>query len=319
LDPKQVTVVEAHGTGTLVGDPAEYDGVPTVFGGSMRSNKLSLGSVKGLVGHTESASGIVALLKTLLMILEDFIPPQPSFQTINPNIKAMESDNIEISTHLKQWNVDFRAALINNYGASGSNASLIVTQAPVRQSTVAVKSFSSTVIKHKYPFWFCGLDEQALRRYVSKLRNFLHTKSVPAKSLDIANLSFQLYLQSNRALGHALILSCVAVDDLDEKLAAFEFSPVGAQTLRPPAARSVILCFGGQVSNYIGLDQQFYGGVAIFRSHMDHCNAICQSLGLEGIFPMIFQKEPIESIVKLQITLLSLQYSCAKSWIESGV
>jgi len=156
LNPKQVTVVEAHGTGTPVGDPAEYDGVRTVFGGSMRSNKLSLGSVKGLVGHTESASGIVALLKTLLMIFEDFIPPQPSFRTINPNIKTTESDNIEISTHLKQWNVDFRAALINNYGASGSNASLIVTQAPVRQSTVAVKSFSSSVIKHKLSEDMCS-------------------------------------------------------------------------------------------------------------------------------------------------------------------
>lgn len=78
LEPEQISVVEAHGTGTPVGDPAEYESVRRVIGGSHRSNTLSIGSVKGLLGHTESASGIVALIKTLLLIIKGFIPPQVS-------------------------------------------------------------------------------------------------------------------------------------------------------------------------------------------------------------------------------------------------
>ncbi len=101
LEPKQISVVEAHGTGTPVGDPAEYESLRRVFGGSIRSKSLSVGSVKGLVGHTECASGIVALIKMLLIIHEGIIPPQASFDTINPAIKASPSDNIEVVTHLK--------------------------------------------------------------------------------------------------------------------------------------------------------------------------------------------------------------------------
>ncbi|QLI63539.1 Non-reducing polyketide synthase [Metarhizium brunneum] len=70
LDAKDISVVEAHGTGTPVGDPVEYDSIRQVFGGSIRAgqNALQIGSVKGLIGHTEGASGLVALIKILLMM-----------------------------------------------------------------------------------------------------------------------------------------------------------------------------------------------------------------------------------------------------------
>ena len=134
LKSNQISVIKALCTGTPVRDPAEYDSVRRVFGGSIRKDTLSLGSVKGLLGHTESASGIVALLKTLLMIMQGAIPLQTSFKTINPSINAIPADNIETTTKLKPWNVPLRAALINNYRASDSNALLLVTQAPRKPS-----------------------------------------------------------------------------------------------------------------------------------------------------------------------------------------
>lgn len=89
---------------------------------------MPIGSVKGLVGHTECASGVIALVKILSMIQEGAIPPQASFQILNPHIKVSPSDMMKVVTRLKKWNSDFRAALINNYSASGSNASMGVTQ-----------------------------------------------------------------------------------------------------------------------------------------------------------------------------------------------
>ena len=170
LEPQTVSVVEAHGTGTPVGDPAEYDGIRKVMGGSIRSDTLYLSSVKGQVGHTEFASGVVSLLKILLMINKGSIPPQASFTSINPALKAIPEDRIEIPTRLKPWTVGFRAALINNYGASGSNASMVVTQAPkLRSQTSSLGQASAK----SYPFWFCGFDEHSLRAYVAKFRRFL--------------------------------------------------------------------------------------------------------------------------------------------------
>ena len=318
LEPQQISVVEAHGTGTPVGDPAEYDSIRRVFGGRIRSDTLSLGSVKGLLGHAESASGIVALLKTLLMIHEGAIPPQPSFKTINPSIDASLSDNIEIATSLKPWKVDFRAALINNYGASGSNATLMVTQAP----DATQKAGQDTLIqpsRTKYPFFFCGLDESTLRKYSARFIQFLQSKRNSVKNLSIANLAFQVSRQSNRALSHTLIFNCSSASELEERLTAFQngSKTLAATTQKP--ARPVILCFGGQISTFVGLERQVYESVKILRNHLNQCNAVCLSLGLDSLYPSIFQRSTIADIVKLQIMLFAIQYSCAKSWIDCGV
>ena len=319
LQPEQISVVEAHGTGTPVGDPAEYDSVRKVFGGSIRANTLSLGSVKGLLGHTESASGIVALIKILLMIIKGAISPQVSFQTMNPSIKASPSDNIEITTRLRSWDVDFRAALINNYGASGSNASLVVTQAPSCKSK-AINQTAAQFLATKYPFWLCGLDEQSLRAYSAKLIQFLRSKNAPEHKLTLVNLSFQMSLQSNRSLGQALIFSCSSIKELEEKLTDFASGQKSiSASLRPQSPRPVILCFGGQISTFVGLDREVYEDIKILRSHLDQCNEICQSLGLESIYPEIFQRTPVSDTVKLQTMLFAMQYSCAKSWIDCGL
>jgi 3-oxoacyl-(acyl-carrier-protein) synthase len=115
LKPEDISVIESHGTGTVVGDPAEYQGIQRVFGRTNNPHKVSLTSVKGLIGHTECASGVASLIKVLLMIQERLVPPQASFTSINPRLGLEPRDNIEISTQLKPWDVRFRATLINNY------------------------------------------------------------------------------------------------------------------------------------------------------------------------------------------------------------
>ena len=315
LDPMNVSVVEAHGTGTPVGDPAEYDGIRRVFGGTSRSDLLSLSSVKGLVGHTECASGVISLMKTLLMIQQESIPPQASFTSINPSLNASPEDMIEVPTRLKPWNVEFRAALINNYGASGSNASMVVTQAP----KTASQDSATLLPGRSFPFWFCGLDEQSLHRYVAKLQRFIQHQATSAKKPSVGDLSFQVSRQSNRSLSQALIFDASSIVELEQKLAGFEKGDKNVAAIQLPSPRPVILCFGGQVSTYVGLDKEVYQSVAILRSYLDQCDAMCLSLGLASIYPDIFQRSPIQDIVRLQIALFATQYSCAKAWLDSGV
>jgi 3-oxoacyl-(acyl-carrier-protein) synthase len=112
--PSQISVVEAHGTGTPVGDPAEYASIKAVLGGDNRNadKPLVISSVKGLVGHLEGTSGVVALIKLLLMLYVGRVPPQASFTTINPAIGARPTDNMIIPTKSQPWNADFRMALM---------------------------------------------------------------------------------------------------------------------------------------------------------------------------------------------------------------
>lgn len=318
LEPRQVSVVEAHGTGTPVGDPAEYDGICRVFGGQTRSDILSLGSVKGLLGHTEYASGIIALLKILLMIHEEAIPPQPSFQNINPSIHASPTDNIEITTCLETWKADFRAALINNYGASGSNATMVVTEASGSKQR-AMPNTTHPNLEKKQPFAFFGHDESALRRYAAKFIQFLQRKRHSAKHTSITNLAFQVSRQSNQSLTHHLIFTCSSANELQGMLSEFLHGNQSVASKARKSARPIVLCFGGQISTFVGLDRQVYEGVKILRSYLDQCNVVCQSLGLESFYPSIFQRSPIKDVVRLQTMLFAIQYSCARSWIDCGL
>lgn len=318
LDPKQISVVEAHGTGTPVGDPAEYESIRQVFGGSVRSNTLSLGSVKGLIGHTECASGIIALIKTLLMVQEGFIPPQASFDTINPALNASASDQIEITRGLKPWKSAFRAALINNYGASGSNASMVVTEA-LNCEPFAARNLRIHSSNARHPFWFCGIDDEALRLYSARLRQLFKRRTVSAKGFSVANLAFNVSHQSNRIQCRALILTCDTIERLDRSLEAFEHGDESVPSITRPEPRPVVLCFGGQVSTFVGLDKEVFESAKVLRSHLDDCNSTCQDLGLDGIYPEIFQRTPVDDAVKFQTALFAIQYSCAKSWMDCGL
>lgn len=316
MKPHDISVVEAHGTGTSVGDPAEYEGIRRVLGGPSRPDRLSLTAVKGSIGHLEVASGVASLIKVLLMIHEAAVPPQASFQSINPDLNAKPEDNMDITTVVKPWSAPMRAALINNYGASGSNASMVVTEPP--KPTVQQRAVSVQLADKSFPFWISGNDDSSLKNYVIKLRKFLQQKIASDKAPTLANLSFQVARQSNRNLAQALILSATSVEVLDQSLSAFE-NGTGTLSIKKPEARPVIMCFGGQISTFVGLDKDVFDNVAVLRRHLDECDAICLALGLDSIYPAIFQRTVLLDIVKLQTVLFAMQYSCAKAWIDCGI
>ncbi|RYP78383.1 hypothetical protein DL771_000568 [Monosporascus sp. 5C6A] len=319
LRPDQITVVEAHGTGTAVGDPAEYDSIRQVLGGPARTRPLVVSSVKGLVGHVECTSGIVSMIKVLLMVNKGMIPPQASFTDINPAINAAPADKMAIPTSLRTWETDFRAALINNYGASGSNASMVVTESPLARHRPAITSSPENAASLKYPFWLCGLDDQSLRRYSQALSAYLSRRASSAEDLSASNIAFNLARQSNRALDRSLIFGAQSVGELRQKLeACHNASTEGASAVRPET-KPVVLCFGGQISTFVGLDRHMYETVAVLRKHLDNVDALARSLGVGSIYLDIFERAPIQDIVKLQTVLFAMQYACARSWIDCGL
>lgn len=323
LAPEQVGVVEAHGTGTAVGDPAEYDSIRRVLGGgaTRRTSQLLLSSVKGLIGHLECTSGMASLVKTVLMIQNSAVPPQASFNTLNPAVKAEEEDRITVPTSLTQWNSGYRAALINNYGASGSNASMVVVEAPRGSHPWASsrKVAELEVAKQsKLPFSICAMDDKGIGAYASVLNAFLSRHPDTA----LSDLSFNVARQSNRTLPRRQLFTCRSMGEFKEQLSALENDqPVQQSSPRPVhnATPPVILAFGGQISTFVGLDRRVYETVGILQGQLDLCDGLCRSLDLPSIFPAVFQREPIDDPVQLQTALFAIQYSSAKCWIKAGV
>ncbi|CAG7918759.1 unnamed protein product [Penicillium olsonii] len=302
----EISYVEAHGTGTPVGDPAEYESISQVFAVAKPSQPVQLGSVKGLIGHTESSSGLVSLIKVLLMMHHSRIVPQPSYQRLSPQIKAHRM--VEISKSSKPWPNRCKAALINNYGASGSNASMIVKSFALNEDPV-----STFQEGQKYPLWISASGDKALGAYIDKLGEYLERLALETSTNFIRDLSFNLCRQSNPKLPKAMLLSCSTVEELQSKLR--EESPL----TEIKSSRPLILCFGGQISTFVGLDHSIVASTTILRTYLDICDRTSKALGLDGIYPDIFQKRPILDVVKLQLCLFSSQYASAMSWIDCGI
>ncbi|KAL7906089.1 hypothetical protein GGI35DRAFT_458726, partial [Trichoderma velutinum] len=321
VDPAEISLVEAHGTGTAVGDPAEYESVKRALASPRRESVVPIGSVKGHVGHTEGASGMIALVKVLMMMRDNFIPPQASFTRMNPHTHASPADMMEVVTELRPWPAERKIALLNNYGACGSNASIVIDYSAPKPA-LDNHLLAETAAETRQPFWITGFDARSIAAYSKALTIYLRARTGD-KKVNLADVAFNMGRQSNPSLPQGLIFSCQSLEELQGKLAqaavATKETAAAAGITVSKAERPVVLCFGGQVSTFVGLDRALYERVAIFRHHLDACDAAARAAGLSSIFPTIFSREPIRDTVQLQTALFAMQYASARTWMDCGL
>ncbi|XP_068094360.1 mycolipanoate synthase-like [Hyperolius riggenbachi] len=136
IDPSSIQYVEAHGTGTPVGDPIEVTSIGNIIGKRRNSGvkPLKIGSVKGNIGHTESAAGMAGLIKVLLMMHHEVIPPSLHYSKEN-GIKQIEDSKLIVPTAPEKWHEDNkfgRMAGINCFGFGGTNSHIVIKQHKVK-------------------------------------------------------------------------------------------------------------------------------------------------------------------------------------------
>ena len=134
LAPSDIDYIEAHGTGTALGDPIELDALSAVFSDRNGSAPLVLGSVKTNLGHLESAAGITGFIKTVLSVRHGHIPKQLNFEKLTPHASEGAS-RFTIAAQATEWPAVGRArrAGVSSFGVSGTNAHIIIEQAPEPQ------------------------------------------------------------------------------------------------------------------------------------------------------------------------------------------
>ncbi|KAK1579385.1 beta-ketoacyl synthase domain-containing protein [Colletotrichum navitas] len=319
--PGDVTYVEAHGTGTDVGDPIEVSSIREAFGGPSRKSKLRFASIKGNIGHVEAASGAAGLIKAILMLRHGKIPPQASYRSLNPRIPALEPDGMEIPKILTDWGPAERIACVNNYGAAGSNAAIIIREAPAIPETTdnRISFTKDSSPPSSWPVVITAYTKASLSAYCQKLLDWLRRgRSDGASELSIADILFNLSHRTNHALSNIMSTSVSDVSALESVLCAV-ISESGPVSVTPSSPPPVILLFGGQESRCVGLSRDVWRSSYILRNHLDHCQDLLLSLGLGGLYPDIFQQTPLTDCVTLHLALFSLQYSCAKAWMDCGL
>lgn len=316
LPPTQISYVEAHGTGTTKGDPIECRSIQKVLGKAQRPNTAPLlfGSVKGNFGHTEAASGVAAFIKTVLMLQRGQIPPQANFSVLNPAIPTVQDGHMEIPTQMRPWDAPFRAALVNNYGASGTNAAFVLCQ-PAPGTPVRQPARAELARPPKYPIFVSAQSPASLRLYCDALTRLVDSRRHDLGESVVPAVACRLAQAQNHELAHRRVFSAASVEELRAGLCS-----EAAMSRRPQASRPVVLVFGGQTGREVRLSEEVYQGSALLRRRLDACDRAMQSLGLaEGLFPRIFSPEPIEDLVALHCLQFAVQYAVAMAWIDAGL
>jgi polyketide synthase PksM len=140
IHPQDIQLVEAHGTGTKLGDPIEFRALTQSFRHSTDKNKYcAIGSIKTNIGHTLMAAGVAGVIKILLALKHKQLPPSLNYEKGNSHID-FENSPFYVNTILREWEVTpgkKRCAAVSSFGFSGTNAHVVIEEAPIIERTHA--------------------------------------------------------------------------------------------------------------------------------------------------------------------------------------
>ena len=307
IRPEDVSYVEAHGTGTQAGDPLEIESIRNVYGANKRET-LHIGSVKGNIGHTETAAGVAGVIKALLMIDKGSLPACANHHKLNPKIPALEPDHMVINTISMPWKSAFRVICVNSYGAAGSNSALLVCQGPQTSSKLSTQGAENFT----YPIIISARSKASVQRYIELLANNLHAS---ASEVMVGDLALSL---SRRQTDQRFRL--ITTLTKSEGLAKLQDLAQNGVQETPQGLHRVVLAFSGQNKRDFGVDKALYNSCHVFRTHLDYCHRKVIGLGIaEGLYPAIFNKKSFSNIKMLQCSLFAIQYAYAQTWISSGL
>ncbi|MER5865505.1 type I polyketide synthase [Kitasatospora sp. NPDC002040] len=282
LSTADVDAVEAHGTGTTLGDPIEAQALIATYGqGRAVERPLWLGSLKSNIGHSQAAAGVGGVIKMVEAMRRGVLPRTLHAEERSPHVD-WESGAVALLTEQQEWPETGapRRAGVSSFGFGGTNAHVIVEQAPVEESEAVVEPVVLPVV----PWVVSGKSPQAVADQARVLLPAVEGR----EALDVA---FSL-ATGRSALEHRAVLVGTSRDELVEKLRQLaDGAPVAART----AGRLGFL-FTGQGAQRVGMGLELCAGFPVFAAAFD---AVCAELDGQLDRPL---REVIASGVGLDLT-----------------
>ena len=316
--PHEVGYVEAHGTGTSLGDPIELRALGAVLSpGRPPAEPLWVGSVKTNVGHLEAAAGVAGVIKVVLGLRHETIPPHLHFRTPNPHV-AWDAMALAVPTRAVPWPAGARRRIagVSSFGFSGTNVHLVLEEAPATVPAASAGGERSAQL-----LAISARSERALRELA--VRWGRHLDAHPDLSLaDVCS-------SANRGRAHFPHRAAVLVrslPDLRAQLAALgagESTALASRGTAPSDPPRIGFLFTGQGAQYAGMGRALYDAEPVFREALDRCDALARPYLdrplLSVLYPGPGEVTPLDETAYTQPALFALEYALAELWRSFGV
>ncbi|MFJ8504362.1 SDR family NAD(P)-dependent oxidoreductase [Streptomyces avermitilis] len=313
LGAADIDYVEAHGTGTTLGDPIEANALSEVFGASRPEDRpLYLGSLKSNIGHAQAASGVIGLIKVVQSLRHGTLP-----RTLHAGTPSQHVDWDGSGLHLLQEAVDWpssrervRRAGVSAFGISGTNAHVIVEEAPPAETETNTELASG-----KRLFTLSGRSEAAVRGQAARLAQYL-TEDVALP--DVAHT-----LARHRS--HFERRTAIVAADRDELRAALDALATGRTPLVPPREEQtgkVAFVFAGHGGQWPGMGVELMAGSEAFREELARIDeAVRRHVGWSVLNVLRAPEEiaPLDRTEFLQPVLFAVNAALAAAWRALGI
>ncbi|HEX9940914.1 MAG TPA: amino acid adenylation domain-containing protein, partial [Thermoanaerobaculia bacterium] len=315
VEPDTLGFVEAHGTGTSLGDPIEVTALIEAFrAGTDRTGFCALGSIKTNLGHLNTAAGVTGLIKAVLALEHRTIPPTLHFQKPNPRIDFASSPFfVNAEPLVWEGGAAPRRAAVNSFGMGGTNAHVILEEAPEPEPTTPSRPVQMLVLSARS----AAALEAATDRLVA------HLEAHPEEAL--AEVAHTLHV-GRRGFGYRRMVLARSREEAARALAERDprrvLTAAGGDREQP-----VYFLFPGQGSQYVDMARGLYEAEPVFREEVDRCaDLLHPRLGFdlrEVLFPSperaAAAAERLGRTAVTQPALFMVEHALAKLWVEWGI
>ncbi|UXA15917.1 SDR family NAD(P)-dependent oxidoreductase [Mycobacterium sp. SMC-4] len=315
LSPSDVDYIEAHGTGTALGDPIELDALNEVYGERAGSAPLVLGSVKTNLGHLESAAGVTGFIKTVLSVHHGHIPKQLHFKKLTP--QACEgARRFRIASEPMDWPpVDrVRRAAVSSFGVSGTNAHVVIEQAPAAATTDVETSPEPAVTT----LVVTGKTPARIASTAAQLADWLEGPGSVHPLSAVAGTLNHHRAQHNRFATVAATNTAQAVAGL-RALAGDYPAPGVVGVNEVPGATGTVFLYSGQGSQWAGMGRRLLADEPAFAQAVaDLEPTFVEQVGF-SLREVLQSGESVVGIDRIQPVLVGVQLALTELWRSYGV